>query len=152
MPCYKRRAMKPLLAAIPVCLLAACGPVLPAPEPVEIPSSASGNVILYVSNQSYDLDPVDITVRIDGRVVSSDRYEVDDQHTWVDYPFDLAPGHHELVAESVRGEARIEEAFDLTNQKWLVVSFWYYPTTRGGAGPTPKQLQLSSSDEPVYFP
>jgi hypothetical protein len=43
-------------------------------------TASDGNFVLYVSDQSFALGQVDITVRIDGRVAVSDEFAVGNEH------------------------------------------------------------------------
>ena len=106
---------------------------------------------LMVSNQSFDLDPVDVTVRIDDVVVVRDDFRVEGQHTWV--PFDLAldPGPHSLVARTTAGDTEIETALvaPADGRRWGVLNFWYYAV--GSPEPTPPQFSFQVSDERPAF-
>ena len=63
-------------------------------------TTSDGNFVLYVSDQSFALGQVDITVRIDGKVAVSDEFEVGNEHNWKQYRFRLGRGLHHLTAVS----------------------------------------------------
>ena len=115
------------------------------------PQNQAGNLILYVSNQSFDITPIDITVYIDGQKALKDDFEVGSQHTWVPYGFSLAAGKHTIKAVSKKGDAILEKEFEVKGKHWATLAYWYYPKLRGGAGPTPKSFSFSIEDKPIGF-
>jgi hypothetical protein len=109
--------------------LAGCGsanqdpaPVAEGPPPLE--QAENGNFTLYVSNQSFERGAVDILVFIDGRPAVDGNFEVGNQHNWIEFTFDLEDGKHALHAESVAGEAVLEERFQVEGKRWAVVDYW----------------------------
>lgn len=65
---------------------------------------AVGEVLLWVSNQSFQDDTVSVTITVDGRQAVADEFEVEDQHNWVGFYLGaLAPGEHHLAARSDTG-------------------------------------------------
>jgi hypothetical protein len=122
-----------------------------------LPQYASGNFILYVSNQSFAISPVDIHIHIDGKHAVESEFVVSDQHNWIIHTFRLSPGKHQLVARSLKGGANIEKSFTIEDGKiafkkyWAVIDYWYYPRQTGGAGPTSKEFSCIISDKPVTF-
>ncbi len=106
-----------------------------------------GNFVLYVSNQSFDITPVDITIHIDGKLAVSSDFEVGSQHNWIKYIFELAPGSHTLVALSEIGVTEMAEEIEITDEPvWAVVNFWYDSDTDDESAFT-FQIQ----NEPIYF-
>ncbi|MEM7271513.1 MAG: hypothetical protein AAF547_00410 [Actinomycetota bacterium] len=103
---------------------------------------------LWVSNQSFDDDPVRITISIDGAVAVDDRFPVEDQHHWVGYLLaDLPPGDHTV---SVVSETGAEFSTDITliedRPLWLVVEYWFDDQEATG-----RFFTVKRSDEPVGF-
>lgn len=108
----------------------------------------AGEVKLWVSNQSFEDDPVDIMVRLDGIPVVSDAFLVEGQHNWQGFMIGgLAPGDHTVTAESDTG-ATGTWTFTLPadEPRWLVVDYWYYPDEAEG-----RHFTFLESDEPVAF-
>ena len=108
----------------------------------------AGQVKLWVSNQSFEDDPVAITVEIDGVQVVDDSFEVGGQHNWFSFMIDgLEPGEHTLSATSDTG-ATFEATFTLPPDEplWMVVDYWYYPDDAEG-----RHFTFRESDEPIYF-
>lgn len=119
-------------------------------EPV-FPQDPNGNLVLYVSNQSYAITPVDITVHIDGKMAIQNDFDVGGQHRWVQHVFRVTPGEHTLKVVSRKGKASLETRFDLKDKHWAVVYYGYYPKATGGTGPTPKSFSFQIEDKPIGF-
>ena len=110
----------------------------------QLEPTPEGNFVLYVSNQSFEIDPVDIRVTIDGKLAVDEDFEVEDQHNWVEYTFRLREGRHVLHAESRAGAAELTRSFELTRKTWAVLNYWYYPGER-------KRFSFDLSHQPVAF-
>jgi len=80
---------------------------------------------LTISNQSFDIDPVDILVKIDGKTVIDDEFLVKQQHNYQDFEFSLKPGTHTLYAESTQGKYQLKEEFTIENELWASLDFQY---------------------------
>ena len=111
----------------------------------------NGNFRLYVSNQSFAISPVGIKVFIDGKRVVDGSFEVGSQHTIEEFVLKLSPGRHKIAAESSKGQAKLEQDFEVTDKTWAALAFWYYPKMVGGAGPCPRQFTFEVSKEPMIF-
>lgn len=118
-------------------------------EPHQIlPRVEDGNFTLYVSNQSFEIDPVDVQVRLDGKLAVEGDFLVEGQHSWHVFPFEVGLGAHTLEAITVAGDATITEIFTISDDRWAVLDFWYYP---GDPEPTPRQFSFYLYDEPPQF-
>jgi hypothetical protein len=95
-------------------------------------ATSDGNFVLYVSDQSFALGQVDITVRIDGKVAVSDEFDVGNESNWSQYRFTLGRGVHHLTAITHQGHARIAGTFRIDKTLNGVVSYWYSPGNPGG--------------------
>lgn len=140
-----RRASLSLLA------LAACtgGGSGDRTEPVQhLPTTTSPEFTLLVSNQSFDLDQVDIRVSIDNQLAVTGDFLVEGQHTWIPFDFDLAPGTHTLTVTSADSNATLDETFVMDDRKWGVVMFWYY---EDGSEPVAPSFSWNLSDEQPAF-
>ena len=109
------------------------------------PQAEKGNFVLYVSNQSFDISPVDIVVQIDGKQVVSADFAVGTQHWWVEHAIPLSPGKHKLVAVSKKGDARFEKEFEVKDKHWAVLNYWH---TKGC---DTKGFSWHFQDSPVMF-
>ena len=112
-----------------------------------LPYVEDGNLQLYVSNQSFDVDPVDITVEIDGTVAVVGDFLVEGQHSWSLFEFDVAKGTHLLDARTTVGDAELSETFEVTADRYAVLSYWYYPDDPE----TPRMFSLYLLEEPPLF-
>lgn len=107
------------------------------------------NLVLYVTNQSFAMSPVDIRVAIDGDVVVDQSFDVGSQHTFVRFPLEVDAGEHEIVASARGGEVTARETFTIDRKLWGVVEFWYYPPD--ASVPTPPSVNIRFSEEPFQF-
>ncbi len=105
------------------------------------------NFILYVSSQSFTIDPVDIKIMIDGKVVVNKDFYVGNQHNWQKFQFSLSSGNHKIYVESVKGDAKLEKEFEITNKHWAEIDYWYNPES----SQEQKEFAFNIRDEPIYF-
>jgi hypothetical protein len=108
-----------------------------------------GNLTLYVSNQSSEIDPVDIEILIDGEVVIDRDFAVEGGHNWSGVVLRLLPGTHTLLIRSHKGKASMERSFEVTGRHWAVINYWYHSGLHGT--PTPKQFEFYISDKVIKF-
>lgn len=130
--------------AVAVCGLTACsggGDPAPLPQvtasdspipqvtasdsPVRLVDEDEADLVLYVSNQSFEDDNVRLKLAVDGVVVVDDEFPVEGQHNWIGFPLGLSSGSHSLTAESDSG-ATLEESFDVPGDeaRYAVVNYW----------------------------
>jgi hypothetical protein len=102
-----------------------------------------GGFTLYISNQSYAIDPVDVRVQIDGALVVSDYFEVGTQHSFRSFQLSLSKGKHKIRIWSVKGDAELSREFELKDQDIGVVTYWYYPKS------TPKKFDFNIQKRPL---
>ena len=143
----KRRLVALALGTI---ALAACGggpdavpPIAEGPPPLQ--PAKNGNLILYVSNQSFDRSTVDIRVLIDDRPAVDDDFAVLNQHNWVDFRFSLDDGQHVIYVESLDGQAILEERFEVKGNRWAVVDYLCC------SDPSEPKFTFMISPEPLAF-
>jgi len=86
----------------------------------------SVRLILAVSNQSFALDPVDITVFIDNKEVLSQDFYVGNQHNWEVIETEIGLGEHQIYAISNQGQTTISQTFNISNDndQWASLDFW----------------------------
>ena len=122
---------------------------------IEMQTNENGNFILYISDQSFAISPVDIKIYIDGKLAIDDNFDVTGnrvpQHNWKQFKFQLGNGDHTIKAISKKGDAVIEKEFKTVDKHWAVIDYWYYPESRGGATPTPKHFSFNIQDKPIGF-
>lgn len=83
---------------------------------VKLVDKAEAELVLHVSNQSFDDEKVRLTVMIDAVTVVDGDFHVEDQHNWVSFPLALSSGRHEIMAESDSG-ATLRESFEVKRGK-----------------------------------
>lgn len=111
-----------------------------------LPQDKNGNFILYVSNQSFAISPVDIAIYINGNKAISSEFEVRNQHNWVKHIFSLQTGKHKLKIVSQKGEAILEKEIEVKGKHWVAIDYWYYPKKDGK-----KHFSFLIQDKPIYF-
>ena len=94
-----------------------------------------GNVTLRVSNQSFDVNPVDIAIAIDGELVVRAEFDVAGeqpaQHNWQTFRYRVPEGRHSLVASSTRGRARLEADVEVKDHVVVAIAHWDRAGARG---------------------
>ncbi len=123
------KAVYATVAAAALVALAGCGSRSLPPMPVADGSllSPGGGFTLYVSNQSVDIDPVDVRVEIDGELVVSDYFRVGSGHFFEPFTLALANGKHHIRIWSERGKVELSKDFTLSGEDTGVVTFWHNP-------------------------
>ena len=95
------------------------------------PQVENGNFILFVSNQSSNLDPVDIKISIDDKLAVNQEFLSKGGHNWIKFQFQLNNGNHKLFTSSTKGNIVKDTLFTLPTTPYGVVDFWYYPESSG---------------------
>lgn len=109
---------------------------------------AEGEVLLWVSNQSFEDDTVSLTVAIDGQPAVDRDFEVENQHNWIGFFLrGLPPGEHTVTARSDTG-VDFEGSFTLPPGKprWLVLDYWF-----DRDDPEGRHFTLSEHNQAVMF-
>ena len=140
------RSILAIVRGVSLFSLAGCGQ---QSQPISDLLDPEGNFTLYVSNQSFAIDPVDVKIFIDNQIVVDQDFYVESQHSWQVFQLSLVPGKHTLRAKSRKGKARLEKTFDVKGRHWAVVDFFYYPRTH--YSPTPKKFTFDISNKPIGF-
>ena len=100
-------------------------------EPRQLsPAPAEPSFVLFVSNQSFDIDPVDIGIFVDDELAIEGDFLVGSQHSWHRFDLDLGPGKHTVRAMTSAGDTELVETVDLPEAiRYAVINFWYYPAS-----------------------
>jgi hypothetical protein len=125
------------------------GDLPPLPKVTSSLLDPKGVFTLFISNQSFAVDPVDVHVEIDGEIVVRDYFRVGTQHTFVPFQMNLTQGKHKIKIWSERGKAELTQEFDLRDQDIGVVEFWYYPDSH--YDPTPRSFSFSTRKGPLLI-
>ena len=143
-----------ILAVLGMFILTSCTPNTSQGK-IEMPMNEEGNFILYVSDQSREISPVDIRIYIDGKLAIDDNFDVTGnrtpQHNWKKFQFQLEKGNHTIKATSQKGDTILEKNFEIIDKHWAVIDYWYYSKVSGGAGPEPKHFIFNIQDKPIGF-
>jgi len=116
----------------------------------------NGNLTLFVSNQSFDITPVDIRVEIDGEVVVHEYFEVGNQHNWKTFRLKLSPGQHDLSVRSRKGRAWLSRTFTIQRRHWAVIDYWHdsdrrwYVPWSASDGPS-RSFSFGIRSKPIEF-
>lgn len=108
------------------------------------------NLVILVTNQSFDNPSVDITVSIDGDQVISEDFSVGNQHNFKVLELCLPEGSHSLSADSLKGEASMTTSFELPSKRWILL--WYdFDEKRRNEGyiNARKAFGVQIQDEPI---
>lgn len=150
-----RPVMLPLTRSSLVALSLTVGVLGACSDPIEEPSqqppavlAGDANLTLYVSNQSFDIDPVDIQIEIDGKLAVSGDFLVEGQHSWHQFPFALPPGEHQLRLSSSQGPERTA-SITIDDPRYAVINFWFY--SENHYEPYGPEISLDVYEEPPQF-
>lgn len=137
-----------VLVGLTGCMFSGCGD--PGLEPVRSSlENTNGNFQLFVSNQSFAISPVDISVSIDGTPVVQRYFEVGTQHNFYRFAFALPSGQHRITAKSVKGKATLDKTFSVDGKQSGTLFFWYYPK---GDGDAPRHFSFElQSGTPLFM-
>jgi hypothetical protein len=148
--CALMRATITTAAGVAGAILLACSsgeesPSGAAPPPMPV-------LHLHVSNQSPNIDPVDVDVRIDGVSFVQEELPFADGHTWRRVATPLAPGTHTLEARSVRGAATFAHVFEVKDGADVhgLLGYWYY-TDEELYGPVDRQFRWQTRSTAPSF-
>lgn len=94
---------------------------------VRLVDRAEADLMLYVSNQSFDDEVVRLRVAVDGTTVVDGDFHVEGQHNWIRFALALEPGRHEVGAESDSGVS-MAEPFTMPRRgtRYAVIDHWTY--------------------------
>jgi len=117
-----------------------------------VDGAEQADLILYVSNQSFEHAVVGIVVAIDEVVVVDQDFHVEGQHNWTQFPIELPPGEHTLTATSSTGAA-IAQTVTVPDgeRRWVVVDYWYHPGDGTGSDVVDPRFTVHVSKEAVGF-
>lgn len=133
-----------------VCI-AGCGEAYHLPG-VNTPYREDGNFHLYISNQSFAEDPIDIRVWIDGELTVQQYFFVGSQHNWQHYRLWLKPNStHTIRVVSQRGKAELEQHFEMTDERFAVVDYWYDPDEPATDDNPKRRFSFNIEDQSPMF-
>jgi hypothetical protein len=95
----------------------------------------AGNFVLFVRNMSWEVNPVDLKVSIDGQVLMDKDFEHGDGHNYDRLVLRLSPGTHTVVVLSEKGEAVLERPFQVVDKHTLFLDYAYQSEKQGTQRP-----------------
>src|SRR5689334_21849597 len=148
--------MRTLLVTLAITGLGACSQSRCPPEengksscvdstPTQHLPVVTDSFTLFVSNQSFALDPWDIMIDLDDQLAVTGDFEVGSQHTWLQFDIGLTPGTHRIrVRTADLVEVALENTFEMDDRKYGTVMFSYTP---GSSSDPAARFSWSVSDE-----
>jgi hypothetical protein len=127
-----------------------------APVEITAATDGTGDLTLWVSNQSYVDKNVGLTVTLDGVVIIDRTFHVGDQHNHIEHRIRLDDGTHTISATTVIDDENVElsEEFSIepNQQRYAFLSYWHYvPTREGDTSFDPPGFNFDIQDEPIGF-
>lgn len=84
-----------------------------------------GNVMLYVSNQSSQVDTIDIKILIDGKEIINDTFVSGNFHNYKEYSLKLSPiVLHEIEVYSEKVHAKMVTQIRFCFVNWVLLDLW----------------------------
>lgn len=113
---------------------------------IRLIEEAEADLVLYVSNQSFEDSPVIIQIAIDGVLLVDQAFAIEGGHNWFTFPTSLPPGEHIITATSDTG-AQTEQAVEVLEgeRRWAALDYWYSPEGE------PQRFTWYISTEPIGF-
>jgi hypothetical protein len=106
-----------------------------------VPQEDSGNVVLYISNLDRRVDPLQITVSLDGAAIVRTAVPVGNMFPFFyEYHFRWPAGEHEIRVESTEVNAKGAWHVKIAGRRWLVIDY--------GMEPKPAEFLFQVLDEP----
>ncbi len=99
---------------------------------------------LYVSNQSFQIDFVDIVIQIDGEKIIEDNFKVGDQSELNSFELQLTKGNHTIHVMSESGGVEFEKQFEMSEERWMYLLYINDETQ-------PSQFQLKIFNDDLEF-
>jgi hypothetical protein len=116
-------------------------------------TSKDGNFTLYVGGTSTVINTVDIQIRIDGKVVAAEYFDVRSRmHSRPKrFVLSLPKGAHTIEIRSDQESIDLKKSFTITDKHWARVTFWRFPEGDYTQPPTPKGFDFRIHDKPLIF-
>jgi hypothetical protein len=121
-------------------------------------ASKDGNFTLYVSGTSTVINRVDIQIRIDGKVVVAEYFDIRSRksmrrmhHHHKRFVLSLPKGPHTIDIHSDQESINLKESFTITDRHWATVGFWYFPEGNYTDSTTPKGFFFRIQDKRIIF-
>ncbi len=117
----------------------------PGDEKSKAANVALQRLHMYISNQSFQVQTADLTVRLDDKVVFAGKLDVGDQHGWKKVELEVQPGEHTIRAYERTTGTTQEKAVNIQGEVWLRIDFFYDGFEKA------HKFYMGLSEEPVSF-
>ena len=87
------------------------------------PDKAGGTI--YISNQSFDIPSIHLTVTLNGKKLADQSFAVNRQHTWISFKATYKMGSNTIRIQTKDGKVVAQTSFKLKKGPMnAVISFW----------------------------
>lgn len=104
----------------------------------------NGNLVLQITNQSHNVDPVDFLISIDGKRVIEKEMPYGAAHTMEMFPIQVPLGKHIILVESKNGQAKKRLTITVKDRLYVAISY-SYNTKKDFYGPSKRQFKIETS-------
>lgn len=108
-------------------------------------------IVLYVSNQSTEVDPVGIKIQFDGVTIADKEFVYGNGNVYEKFEHSLSRGSHKFYAESTSGGAQLHQEFTISGKSWGVVEYRREPGRTADGAPTPGSFSFRVENKPISF-
>jgi len=109
-----------------------------------VPEVANGNIVFYITTQSQKVDPLNLTVILDGSPIVRGNFEVGNLHpSYTKYHLEWPVGRHQVTVKSSNAGTSLTSEVHVVGKHWVVLYFDYPP--REG------EFSLTRFDEEIHF-
>ena len=93
-------------------------------NPNYLENDTMSNLVLHVSNQCFEIDPVDIRVNINKKQLIDEEFYVQNQHGWKKFVVKLPRGKHEILIQSKNTDSILFEEIEIRGDNlWALIDF-----------------------------
>lgn len=119
-------------------------------------ASKDGNFKLYVGGSSKLTDRVDIQIKIDGKVVVAEYFDLDPKTRYgisrqKAFVFSLPKGQHTIDIHSDQESISLKESFTISDRHWSSVAFWKHPESTDAQSKTISGFEFHIQDKVIMF-
>ena len=86
-------------------------------------SNPDGNLILHISNSSFEKPDIKIQVFLNDDKLVDHRFRNINQHQWKTFSFKVSQGIYSLIVQTENGELKSKDNFDLSDSLWIVITY-----------------------------
>ena len=93
-------------------------------NPNHLKNDVESSLVLHVSNQCFEIDPVDIRVNINKKQLIDEEFFVQNQHSWKKFVVKLPRGKHEILIQSKNTDSILFEEIEIRGENlWALIDF-----------------------------